>query len=54
MLSVALYACEMWPLQLREQHELRVFENRMIKRIFGPKRKDMAESRNCIMKRFIT
>jgi hypothetical protein len=33
-----LYRCETWSLTLREEHEQRVFENRMLKRIFGPKR----------------
>jgi hypothetical protein len=29
---------ETWPLILREEHRLRVFENRVLRRIFGPKR----------------
>jgi hypothetical protein len=33
-----LYGCETWPLTLREEHRLRVFENRVLRRIFGPKR----------------
>jgi hypothetical protein len=33
-----LYGCEEWPLKLREECRLRVFENRILKRIFGPKR----------------
>jgi hypothetical protein len=33
-----LYACETWSLTLREEHRLRVFENRVLRRIFGPKR----------------
>jgi hypothetical protein len=33
-----LYGCETWSLTLREEHRLRVFENRVLKRIFGPKR----------------
>jgi hypothetical protein len=33
-----LYGCETWSLTLREEHSLRVFENRVLKRIFGPKR----------------
>jgi hypothetical protein len=32
------YGCETWSLTLREERRLRVFENRMLKRIFGPKR----------------
>jgi hypothetical protein len=36
-LPVALYGCETWSLTLREEHRLRVFENRVLRRIFGPK-----------------
>jgi hypothetical protein len=32
-----LYGCEIWSLILREEHGLRVFENRILRRIFGPK-----------------
>jgi hypothetical protein len=35
-LPVVLYGCETWSLTLREEHRLRVFENRVL-RIFGPK-----------------
>jgi hypothetical protein len=35
---VVLYGCETWSLTVREEHELRVFENRVLRRIFGPKR----------------
>jgi hypothetical protein len=35
---VVLYGCETWSLTVREEHKLRVFENRMLRRIFGPKR----------------
>jgi hypothetical protein len=38
ILPVVLYGCETWSLTLREEHRLRVFENRMLRRIFGPKR----------------
>jgi hypothetical protein len=38
ILSVALYGCETWSLTLREEHRLRVFENRVLRRIFGPRR----------------
>jgi len=37
-----LYGCETWSLTLREEHRLRVFENRMLRRIFGPVREEMA------------
>jgi len=33
-----LYGCENWSFALREEHGLRVFENRVLRRIFGPKR----------------
>ena len=33
-----LYGCETWALTLREEHTLRVLENRVLRRIFGPKR----------------
>jgi len=38
MLPVVLYGCETWLLTLREKCRLRVFENRMLRRVFGPKR----------------
>jgi hypothetical protein len=38
ILPVVLYGCETWSLILREEHRLRVFENRVLRRIFGPKR----------------
>ena len=38
ILPVVLYGCETWSLTLREEHRLRVFENRVLRRIFGPKR----------------
>jgi hypothetical protein len=41
ILSVVLYGCETWSLTLREQHRLRVFENRVLRRIFGPKTDDV-------------
>ena len=33
-----LYGCETWPLTLREERRLRVFENRVLRKVFGPKR----------------
>ena len=38
ILPVVLYGCETWYLTLREEYRLRVFENRILRRIFGPKR----------------
>jgi hypothetical protein len=37
ILPVILYGCETWSLTLREEHRLRVFDNRVLRRIFGPK-----------------
>jgi hypothetical protein len=39
---VVLYECETWSLILREEHRLRVFENRVLRRIFGRKRDEVA------------
>jgi hypothetical protein len=41
ILPVVLYGCENWFLTLREEHRLRVFENRVLRRIFGPKRDEV-------------
>jgi hypothetical protein len=38
ILSVVVYGCEIWSVTLREEHRLRVFENRVLRGIFGPKR----------------
>jgi hypothetical protein len=45
ILPVVLYGCETWPLTLREEHRLRVFENRVLRKT------DRGE--NCIMMNFI-
>jgi len=36
-----LYGCETWPPTLREERRLKVFENRVLRRIFGPKRDEV-------------
>ena len=41
ILPVVLYGCETWLLILREECRLRVFENRVLRRIFGPKRDEV-------------
>jgi hypothetical protein len=41
ILPVVLYGCETWSLTLRKEHRLRVFENGLLMRIFGPKRDDL-------------
>jgi hypothetical protein len=51
---VALYGCETWSLTLREEHRLRVFQNRVLRRKLGPKRGEVTGGwRNCIIKSFI-
>jgi hypothetical protein len=40
ILPVVLYGCETWSLTLGEEHRLRVFENRVLRKIFGPKREE--------------
>jgi hypothetical protein len=46
IMPVVLYGCESWSLTLREEHRLRVFENRVLTRIFGPKRDEMTGASN--------
>jgi hypothetical protein len=41
ILPVVLCGCETWPLTLKEEHRLRVVENRVLRRIFGPKRNEV-------------
>ena len=41
ILPVVLYGCETWSLTLREEHRLRVFENRVLRRLFGPERDEV-------------
>jgi len=41
ILPVALYGCETWSLTLREERKLRVFENMVLRRIFGPRRDEV-------------
>jgi hypothetical protein len=38
---MVLYGCKTWSLTLREEHRLRVFENRVLRRIFGPKKSEV-------------
>ena len=45
ILSALLYGCETWSFILREECRIRVFENRILRRIFGPKRDDNGEWR---------
>ena len=49
--AVILYGCETWSLTLREERRLRVFENKVLRRIFGPKRDEVTGfGENYIMK----
>ena len=41
ILPVVLYGCETWSLTLREERKLRVFENMVLRRIFGPRRDEV-------------
>ena len=43
ILPVALYGCETWSLTLRELRKLKVFENMVLRRIFGPRRDEVTE-----------
>jgi hypothetical protein len=38
---VVLYGCDAWSLTLREERRLRVFEDRVLRRVFGPKRDEV-------------
>jgi len=41
ILPVVLYGCETWSLTLQEERKLRMFENMVLRRIFGPRRHEM-------------
>jgi hypothetical protein len=41
ILHVVLYGCETWFLTLKGEHRLRVFEKRLLRRIFEPKREEV-------------
>jgi hypothetical protein len=50
-----LYGCETWSLTLREEHTLKVFENRVLRRVFGQQRDGTIGGwRNCIMRSYTT
>jgi hypothetical protein len=51
ILPVVLYGCETWSLTLREERRLRVFENRVKRRLYGSKREEvMGSGENYIMR----
>jgi hypothetical protein len=41
ILPIVLYGCKTWSLTLREERTLRVFENRVLRRVFGAKRDEV-------------
>jgi hypothetical protein len=45
ILPIVFYGCETWSLTLREESRLKVFENRVLRRIFGHKRDDVTRER---------
>jgi hypothetical protein len=45
ILPVVLYGCETWSLTSREERRLRVFENKVLRRIFGPKRDEVTKKK---------
>ena len=54
ILPVVLYGCETLPLTLREERRLRVFENRVLRRVFGPKRDEVTgNGENYIMRSLV-
>ena len=46
ILPVVLYGCKTWSITLREERRLRVFENRVLRRIFGPRRDEVTREWN--------
>jgi len=51
ILPVVQYGCETWSLTLREERRLRVFENRVLRRVFGPKKDEVTgNGENYIMR----
>jgi len=54
ILPVVVYGCDSWSLKLTDERRLRVFENRVLRRIFGPKRDEIQGSgEDYIMKSLI-
>jgi hypothetical protein len=54
MVPLVLYGCETWHLTLWKKHRLSMFENRVLRRIFGPWRRWLEAGEECIMGSFIT
>ena len=51
ILPIVFYGCETWSLTLREEKKLRVFENMVLKRIFGPRKDEVTGNRGDCLKR---
>jgi hypothetical protein len=51
ILAVILYGCETWSLTLREEHRRREFRNRVLHRIFGPRRDDVTQACRMLLRR---
>jgi hypothetical protein len=49
ILPVVLYGCETWSLTWREGRRLRVFEKRVLRRIFGPKRDEVKKEKRKLL-----
>jgi hypothetical protein len=55
ILPVVSHGCGTWSVTLKEEHRLRLFENRVLRRIFGYMREEVGEAgEGCIMRNFIT
>ena len=53
ILHVVLYGCETWSFSLREKRRVSVFDNRVLRRIFGPKRDEVTREWGKLNKLFI-
>jgi hypothetical protein len=54
ILVVVLYGCKTWSLTLKKEHRLRVFENRLLRRIFGPEGDEVTGGGEiCITRSFV-
>ena len=53
LLTVVLYGCEAWSLTLREERRLRLFEKRILRRIFGPRGMQMGSGEDFTVRNFI-
>ena len=55
ILAVVVYGCETWSLTLREEHRLRVFENKVLRKIYGADRDEITGEwrKLCIMQSYM-